>query len=63
VPVTDWKNPTAVKACLDADLRAALVRLARRADRSLAAELRRAVRAHVERNSGSADQTMEQERS
>ena len=38
-----------MKACVDAETRAQLAALARDADRSLASEVRRAVREYVER--------------
>ena len=48
--ITDWKHPTQVRACIDQGLYERLQRLARAADRSLASELRRAVREYVRRH-------------
>lgn len=54
-PIPDQDSDAAFDAYVGAkceqDLRAALTNLARRNDRTLAAEVRRALRAHVERES------------
>ena len=45
--ITNWQEPSQVKAYLDDGLRADLEALARRNDRSMAGEIRRALRRHV----------------
>jgi hypothetical protein len=48
--VTDWRSPSVVKANLDAHLRGEIERLAREGDRSVASEVRRAIREYVRKH-------------
>lgn len=47
--VTNWKRPAQVKAYVDPQLLAQLERLAREEDRSVASEVRRAIREYIGR--------------
>jgi hypothetical protein len=54
-PMSDSDHPRLVKALLEPELAQELEALARRDDRPLAAEVRRAIRAHVGRKGSRAD--------